>query len=222
MFTKILIAEDRDNENLGIVSEVRKFTSAHIDTAQFCDKTMLKIKAALQNETPYELLISDLSFTLDYKKHKITSGKELIEEVKKIQPHIKIIVFTGEKKSAIIKSFFENQRINGYVCKGLYGLSELVKAITAVDQGDRYTCPVSKDALQQKNVLKLDQYEVQLLKLLAKGYKQEEISQYFIDNNIVPNSKRSIEDRIRNLRENFNAKTNIQLIYMVNQLGLIS
>ncbi len=221
MFTKILIAEDEDSDNLGIVSSVQDFTNAHVDTAQFCDKTLLKIKEAIQKDNPYQLLISDLSFVLDYKKHKITTGKALIDEVKKIQPNIKIIVFTGEKKTAIIKSFFANQKIDGYVCKGLYGLLELIKAITAVYQGNIYTCPVSKDALHQKNILKLDKYEVQLLKLLIEGYKQEEISQYLIENNIAPYSKRSIEDRIRKLRDDFNAKTNIQLIYTVNQLGLI-
>ncbi|MBP2831886.1 response regulator transcription factor [Aquimarina sp. U1-2] len=221
MFKKILIAEDVDNENLGIVSAVKEFTDATVDTAQFCDKTLLKIKEALRKNIPYDLLISDLSFALDYKKHNITSGKQLIEEVKKVQPDIRIIVFTGEKKPAIIKSFFANQKINGYVCKGLYGLSELTKAITAVDRGNTYTCPVSKDALHQKNVLQLNKYEVQLLKLLAKGYKQDEISQRFIENNITPNSRRSIEDKIRKLRDDFSAKTNIQLVYIVNQLGLI-
>ncbi len=221
MFTKILIAEDEDSDNLGIVSAVSEFTNTSVDTAQFCDKTILKIKEAIHKGNPYDLLISDLSFALDYKRHTITTGKQLIEEVKKIQPAIKIIVFTGEKKPAIIKSFFANHKINGYVCKGLYGLPQLINAINAVDQGHTYTCPVSKDALHQKNVLQLDTYEVQLLKLLAKGYKQDEISQYFIENDITPNSRRSIEDKIRKLRDDFNAKTNIQLIYTVNQLGLI-
>lgn len=222
MFTKILIAEDEDSDNLGIVSAVSEFTKAHVDKAQFCDKTLLKIKDAIRKDIPYDLLISDLSFALDYKKHKITTGKQLIEEVKKVQPDIKIIVFTGEKKPAIIKSFFTHHKIDGYVCKGLYGLTQLVQAITAVDQGNIYTCPVSKDALHQKNVLRLDQYEVSLLKLLSQGYKQEEISQHFIEHNITPNSRRSVEDRIRKLRYDFNAKTNIQLVYIVNQLGLIS
>ena len=221
MFTKILIAEDEDSDNLGIVSAIRDFTQAQIDTAQFCDKTLLKIKEALRNNTPYQLLISDLSFALDYRSHKITTGKELIKEVKKIQPEIKIIVFTGEKKPAVIKSFFTNQKIDGYVCKGLYGLQELSKAITSVNDGNTYTCPVSKDALHQKNVLQLNQYEVQLLKLLTQGYKQDEISLHFVENNITPNSRRSVEDKIRKLREDFNAKTNIQLVYLVNQLGLI-
>ncbi|GAA4278586.1 response regulator transcription factor [Aquimarina mytili] len=221
MFTKILIAEDEDSDNLGIVSAVNEFTEAHVDTAQFCDKTLLKIKEAKQKEIPYDLLITDLSFALDYKKHHITTGKQLIEEVKKVQPDIKIIVFTGEKKPAIIKSFFTNHKIDGYVCKGLYGLTQLVQAITAVDQNNIYTCPVSKDALHQKNVLQLEQYEIQLLKLLTQGYKHEEISQYLVENNIEPSSKRSVEDRIRKLRDDFNAKTNVQLVYTVNQLGLI-
>ncbi|MEW7292192.1 DNA-binding response regulator [Aquimarina sp. 2304DJ70-9] len=221
MFTKILIAEDEDSDNLGIVSAVSEFTKAHVDTAQFCDKTLLKLKNAIHKNTPYDLLITDLSFVIDYKKHHITTGKQLIEEVKKVQPSIKIIVFTGEKKPAIIKSFFTNHKIDGYVCKGLYGLTQLVQAITAVDQGNIYTCPVSKDALHQKNVLQLDQYEIQLLKLLAQGYKHEEISLYLIENDIEPSSKRSVEDKIRKLRDDFNAKTNIQLVYIVNQLGLI-
>ena len=113
----------------------------------------------------------------------------MIEEVKKLQPDIKIIVFTGEKKPAIIKSFVEYLKVDGYVCKGLYGLSELNKAITAVDQGNVYTCPVTTNALHQKNVLKLDAYEIQLLKLLVQGYKQEEISQYLIEHHITPNSQ---------------------------------
>ncbi|WP_128755169.1 DNA-binding response regulator [Aquimarina sediminis] len=222
MFTKIIIAEDIDNENLGIVSSVNELTNAQVDTAQFCDKTKLKIERAIQEGTPYQLLISDLSFTLDYKKHQITSGKQLIGEVKKIQPNIKIIVFSGEDKPAIIKSLFENYQINGYVCKGLYGLSELNKAIQQVYDGKPYTCPVSKNAMHQNNILQLDPYEIQLLTLLVQGYKQEEIRQYLVKKEISPNSKRSIEDRIRKLREYFNAKTNIQLVYMVNQLGLIS
>jgi len=90
-----------------------------------------------------------------------------------------------------------------------------------VTKGDIYRCPVSEDAFRQKNVLQLDFYEIQLLKLLSQGYKQEEISNYFVQNNLTPNSKRSIEDKLRKLREDFNAKTNIQLIYTAKQLDLI-
>ncbi|WP_378174254.1 DNA-binding response regulator [Aquimarina sp. SS2-1] len=223
MFTKIIIAEDIDSENLGIISSISTSTKARVDNTQSCDKTLSKIKEALQKNEPYDLLISDLSFDLDPRiSHKITSGKQLIAAAKDVQPDIKIIVFSGEDKPAIIKSLFENHQIDGYVCKGLYGLSELKKAITEVNKGNTFSCPVSKNALHQKNVTQLDSYEVQLLKLLANGYKQDEISLHFAEKGIEPNSKRSIEDKIRKLRQDFDAKTTIQLIHLVNGMGLIS
>ncbi len=223
MVTKVLIAEDEDSDNLGIVSKLQKFTNAHIDTAQFCDKAEIMIKRGLQENLPYHLLISDLSFIKGHKKHKIIDGKQLINVVKQAQPEIKIIVFSQENKPAIIKSLFENYNINGYVCKGLYGLQELIKAIDTVIKNDiSYTCPVAKEALHQNNILQINSYEVLILQLLAKGYKQEEISQHFIINSILPNSKRSIEDRLRKLRDEFNAKTNIELVVIANKLGLIS
>ena len=223
MFKKIIIAEDVDNENLGIVSSIEAFTHTKVETTQSCDKTLSRIQQAIKLDKPYDLLISDLSFYLDTRiSHKITTGKQLIESVKTIQPDIKIIVFSGEDKPAIIKSFFENNYINGYVCKGLYGLSELKRAITQVYEGNSFSCPVSKKALHQRNVTQLDTYEIQLLRLLANGYKQDEISIQFVKKGIQPNSKRSIEDRIRKLRQDFDAKTTVQLIHLVDGMGLIS
>jgi len=222
MFKKIIIAEDIDSENLGIVSSITTSTQAKVETTQSCDKTLSRIKEAIKLGQPYELLISDLSFNLDTRiSHKITSGKQLITAVKSIQPDIKIIVFSGEDKPAIIKSLFEHHHINGYVCKGMYGLSELKKAINQVYLGNTFSCPVSKNALHQKNVTQLNPYEIQLLQLLANGYKQDEISIQFAEKGIEPNSKRSIEDRIRKLRQDFDAKTTVQLIHLVDGMGLI-
>ncbi|WP_299444110.1 response regulator [uncultured Aquimarina sp.] len=223
MFKKIIIAEDIDSENLGIVSSISTSTQAAVETTQSCDKTLSRIKEAIKHDQPYELLISDLSFNLDTRiSHRIKTGKQLIKVVKNIQPNIKIIVFSGEDKPAIIKSLFENNHIDGYVCKGLYGLSELKKGITQVYEGNSFSCPVSKNALHQKNVTQLDHYEIQLLRLLANGYKQDEISYQFAEKGIEPNSKRSIEDRIRKLRQDFDAKTTVQLIHLVDGMGLIS
>ncbi len=223
MFTKIIIAEDSDSDNLGLVASISTLTQAQIDTAQSCDKTFSKIRQAIQLNVPYELLICDLSFDLDTRiSHKIIEGRELIAKVKTIQPDINIIVFSSQDKPAIIKPLFEQKHINGYVCKGLYGLSELKKAIAQVYQGNIFTCPVSKNALHQNHVTQLDTYEVTLLQLLAKGYKQDEIHLYFEKHGLEPSSRRSIENKIRKLRQDFDAKTTIQLVHLVNEMGLIS
>jgi hypothetical protein len=67
----------------------------------------LQVKALKDND-PYDLLISDLSFKIDHRQNRLTCGDELIEAVKKIQPHIKTIVFSIEDKSYRIKSLFNN------------------------------------------------------------------------------------------------------------------
>lgn len=223
MFKKIIVAEDIDSENLGVVSSISKFMNAEIVATQSCDKAFSRIKEAIHKKAPYELLITDLSFNLDTRiAHKITSGKQLIAEVRNIQPDIKIIVFSGEDKPAIIKSLFDQDLIEGYVCKGLFGLSELKKGIISIYNGNNFACPVSKNALHEQNLIQLDTYEIKLLQLLADGNTQDEVSQQFVLEGLEPSSKRSIEDRIRKLRLVFDAKNNVQLIHLVNGMGLIS
>lgn len=222
MFTKILIAEDSDSDNLGMISKLQSQIPSIIDATQSCDKAVLLVKSALEKRERYDLLITDLSFIPDHKlKPNITEGKELIKAVRALQPEIKIIVFSQKNNPAIIKSLFENYRIDGYVCKGLYSLSELIKAVKSIYHGFSFKCPIAQNAMNQ-NLLQPNAYEVAILQLLAKGYKQDAISIYFKEQGITPDSKRSIEDRLRKLREDQNVKTNIELVLKMNKLGVIS
>ncbi len=221
LFTKILVAEDTDSNKKGVVDTLIELSVPTVHQSQFCDDAFLKIKKASLDGTPYQLLISDYHFTPSHGRNNITSGKELISKVKEVQPDIKVIVFSVEDKQPIIKFLLDELKIDGYVCKGLYGLKELTKALYSVSKDQIYTCPVSSTILQQKNVLKLDAYDKQLLRLLADGLKQSEISDYFKSKNITPNSIRSIEGHISKLKDEFNATTPAQLIYIANSLGLI-
>ncbi len=218
---KILVVEDTDSNNKGIITLLNEMRFDGVNQSQFCDDAFLKIKRAIKDKDPYQLLISDLSFKPSSSTNKIRSGQDLIRKVKAIQPIIKIIVFSVEDKPSILKSLMDDQNIDGYVCKGLYGLRELKKAIQEVNENKRYTCPVSTGALKQKNFLQLNKYEKLLLELIAKGYKHEEISTYFKTQNITPYSKRSIEDHLSKLRDHFNASTTSQLIYLASMGGFI-
>ena len=95
MFKKILIAEDTMSTNDGLVKSLSPIVP-NIETAQYCDEALLKIKKALQNKSPFELLLTDLSFDNTYRERKLTSGESLITAVKEVQPNIKIMVFSME------------------------------------------------------------------------------------------------------------------------------
>lgn len=220
-FSKVLVAEDTDSINKGVVSKLKELDIDHVHHSQFCDDALLKVKKALIDENPYQLLVCDLLFTPASTTAKISSGKALIREINNIQPDIKVIVFTVEDKQLIIKSLFEDINVEAYVCKGLDGLKELDKAVQAVSKGQHYTCPKATAALNQKNVLQLDDFEKKLLQLVANGLKHHEISTYLKSKNITPNSVRSIEDRMSKLRDNFNAATTPQLVFLAHNLGLI-
>lgn len=218
---KIIIAEDFDTSNDGIISKLKHLGNPDIHTYQTCDQTYLKIQRALQDGAPFDLLISDLSFLNTNADHQLRSGQELIQAAKELQPSIKTIAFSLLNKQHIIQELIEDIGADAYVCKSMHGGKELLKAIQAINTDEIYLCPIAKAAFEQKNVFELNDYEAQLLQLLANGYKQTDICNYFKSQNITPNSRRSIEDHLSKLRDYFNANTTTQLVYMAQSLDLI-
>ena len=171
MYTKILIAEDYDSDKNSMVTSLKELGILAVDHVQFCDDALLRIRKGIHEQQPYELLITDLSFTPAFGKNTIVTGQELIRNIRVLQPSIKVIVFSSNDKHFVIKSLSEMFHINGYVCKGLQGLKELGAAVKTVFTGESYYCPVAKGALEQRNVLEIGDYELIVLRLLADGKK---------------------------------------------------
>lgn len=68
MFHKVLIAEDLDSISIAVVQALEEISILEINHAKYCDDAFLKIKKALHDNQPYDLLISDLSFKPDHEK----------------------------------------------------------------------------------------------------------------------------------------------------------
>lgn len=222
MFQKVLIAEDLDSISIAVVQALKEISVSEIHHAKYCDDAFLQIKKALQDNQPYDLLISDLSFKPDHRENKLTSGEELIEAVKKLQPDIKTIVFSIEDKSFRIKSLFNNLGINGYVAKGRESMRELKKAIqhTYNNEDIKPSAQIS-EALKDKSLFEIESYDISLLKSLSKGLTMEEISSEFKDSGIIPNGSSSLEKRINRLKIYFKASNNVHLIAITKDLGVV-
>ncbi|WPR71328.1 response regulator [Flavobacterium sp. NG2] len=224
MFNKVIISEDFDSINLAVVEALKDCAIREVDYTKYCDDALLKIKKAILDDTPYDLLLTDLSFKEDHRDDTITlkSGDELIAAVRALQPNIKIIVYSIEDKSYRIKSLFENYHIDGYVMKGRNSIPELKNALTLVYNTDqRYLSPTITHVLQDKTVNEIDNYDLELLKYLSIGIPQEQMENQFKMLNISPNSKSSIEKRINKLKTYFKASNTIHLIAIAKDLGLI-
>lgn len=220
MFKKILIAEDHEVRNLGVVNALTELQIHHFDFVSYCDEALNKIKTADIENKPYDLLITDLSFDKDHFQQNLKSGQELIREVRNIHSQIKIIAFSIENKPKIIDDLFKIYAIDGFVGKGRNDGKELRNTIKKVFKGE---IVIPQEILNsiRNTPLTISEKDELLLNLLAKGFTQSEIEQHFKQSNITPNSKSAIEKRLNELREVFNAKNNIELIVICKDLGII-
>ena len=222
MFTKVLIADDIDFNDLGAAQILNELDVVEIHYAKYCDEALLKIKKANLDGIPFQLLISDLSFKADHQLNQLNSGEELIAAAKKQCPGIKIIVFSIEDRAHRIKLLFDELNIDGYVIKGRNTLYDLKRAIQKTYNNEpENISPELLYLLQDKTTSEIDSYDVQLIKYLSIGISQENIESEFKKEGISPNSKSSIEKHINKLKIYFKANNTVHLVAIAKDLGII-
>jgi len=222
MFKKALVVDDVDLNDVAVVQVLNELNVANIEYAKYCDDAVLKIKRAIQDNLPYELLITDLSFKMDSKSGKLNSGEELIEAVKKIDSEIKIIAFSIEDKSFRIKALFDKFDIDGFVIKGRYSIEELKTAIKKTFNAEgKFISAELSHILQNKEISEIDNYDIQLLKCLSVGVPQETMEAKFKELSITPKSKSNIEKSINKLKIYFKANNKVQLVSIAKDLGIV-
>ncbi|MCC9016798.1 response regulator [Flavobacterium lipolyticum] len=222
MFKKILVAEDLDSISIAVIQALEELNVPVIDHVKYCDDGLNKVKKAIMDNEPYDLLITDLSFKKDHRKTILNGGEELIEAVNEVQPKIKKIVFSIEDKSYRIKSLFYDLGISAYVSKGRNSIVELKKAIEGTFRNEEKI--LSSDLsfnFNEKSLFEIESYDISILKLLSQGYILDNISNEFKATSITPNGTSSIEKRINKLKIYFKANNNVHLIAIAKDFGLI-
>ncbi|MCF3110246.1 response regulator [Niabella sp. CC-SYL272] len=221
MIQKILIAEDYESSNLSVQKTLADLNITNPDYVYYCDDALLRIQKAVQANASYDLLITDLHFEEDHRQQKITSGTALIAAARRIQPDLKILVFSATGKPAIIEALFEKEDIDGYVYKGRNDARELKLAIEQIAANRRYVPQQFIQERRQKNAFELDTFDITLLSLMVKGMRQQEISEYLKKNNQKPSALSSIEKRLNALKEALDCNTNEQLVAHCVKMGIV-
>ncbi|SMC35278.1 DNA-binding response regulator [Cellulophaga tyrosinoxydans] len=219
MFKKILIAEDFQDTNKGIVHALE--VNLQIDIIQeelYCDKAFNRFKVAFEKGEPYELLISDLTFKESHVDRRLTSGIDLIKAIRGVDKNIKIIVNSMIENPTEINALFKDQKINGYVCKGRNSLNELLEGIQEVYQNRTFVSP-QLNLNSSNSVFEMDKYDIMILKDLAEGLTKKEISEKLKKLNISPNSESTIDKKVSKLFDEFGAKNTHHLIAKLIKQG---
>lgn len=221
MFKNVLVIDDHACVNQGIVQTLKKNTQIpQVAFTQYCEEAYIKFQKAQLDNTPFDLVISDLNFKKDHRKQTIKSGLELINLLRDKQPDIKIIVYSIEDRKSKIKSYIDSYKINGFISKGRYGLKELLEAIPSVWNNVLYTSK-ALEITKPNSSFEIDDIDIKILNELSKGINQKEIAQLLQYNNTKFHSLSSIEKKINKLKVHFSAKNTTHLIAICKDLGII-
>lgn len=220
MYKKILIAEDFDTINIAVAQAFEDLPSELVHV-KYCDDAFLKIRKAMQDNEPFDLLISDLSFLADHRKNNLSSGEELIAAVKKLQPDIKVIAYSIEDKSYRIQTLFDQFNISGYVFKGRNSIPELKQAVQDTYNNKRYISPELAHKMRDKSLSEIDEYDIELLKMLSLGLRQDEIAAKFKEANRMPYSTSAVEKKINRLKSYFDANNATHLVSLAKDMRVI-
>lgn len=221
MFKKILIAEDHESSSISVQKTLEDLNISNTDYVYYCDDALAKIQKSIRENDLYDLLITDLSFEEDHNIQNLKDGKELIKTIKKLQPSLKVIVFSAEHRSGVIDSLFNEYGINGFVRKARNDSKELKKAIASTYVNENYLSLDLKQEVKKLNNYEFSTYDITLVSLLSQGVLQKNIPVYLQNNDIKPNSLSSVEKKLNSMKEDLQIKSNEQLVAFCKDLGII-
>ena len=223
MAQKILIVEDIDSISTGVKTWVADlFPGADIRSTKYCDEALMKVKRSVAEMAPFDLVISDLNFKEDFHGNKIADGEELVAEIKKVLPQVKIIIYSIDDRPYKIQSLLLNHNVNAFVAKSRDSYNELIKAINLIYTSDAtYISPEVLSAMNKMESNDLEDEDIEILRLLSQGHTQASISNLFKQAAIYTGSTSSIEKRLNKLKASFKASNTLHLIVIAKDLGII-
>jgi two-component system capsular synthesis response regulator RcsB len=213
MFKKVLIAEDHESASISVQKTLTDLNIYHDNRNYvfYCDDALSRIKKALYEGEPYELLITDLSFEND-KPQTLNGGIELIQAARSLQPDLKVLIFSIENRSTVATGLLDNLDIDAFVPKARHDAKDLKQAMEKMADNKKYLSPNLKKLLSLSPSFVFTEYDKTIVSMLAKGRAQKDIPLYFLKNNIKPSSLSSIEKRLNTIKTILDISSNEQLI----------
>ena len=221
MITKVLIAEDHESANISIQKTLEDLSIINIEYVYYCDDALDRISKTAGTDKSYDLLITDLYFEPDGRKLTLNGGTELIAAARKVQPDLKVLVFSAENKPATIEMLYMKLDIDGFVRKARNDARELKQAISEISQHRNYLPRHILQLINSKNEYEFSDYEITIISLLAQGTHQKDIPEFLKKHQIKPSGLSSVEKKLNHMRDALNFTKNEQLVAFCKDNGII-
>ncbi len=166
---KIMLADDHVMFRQGIKQIIREIKGLEVIGEAGDGLELLNL---LRKSLP-DLIILDISMPN-------LRGLEAAREIKKIHPHLKILLLTMHKRKEFVRQGLAHG-VNGFLLKEDADI-ELIRAIRTIEQGERYFSPLLSAILADLALEKerpsslLSIREKEVLKLLAEGRNNQAIA----------------------------------------------
>ncbi|MEO3407392.1 response regulator [Mucilaginibacter sp. CAU 1740] len=217
MITSVLIAEDFESTTISVRKTLDDFRIEEVRFVYYCDDAVTQLK-----KSAYDLLITDLSFDEEADRpQQVKDGEALISAARALHPALKIIVFSGTAKPFEIVRLYEQLQIDAYVPKGRRDAQKLKEAIEAIQKGKRYYPPDVRQMMRQQTGHDFTVYDITILSQILKGKTQKQVADHLHQHQISPSSLRSIEQRLKEIRDSYGFLKNEQLIAYCKDQGII-
>ncbi len=219
---RVLIADDHQLVIQGILFSLKEIGDFDVLTTNNCDDAFQLIKTH-QNNNPFHLLFTDLSFDNATEDTNLDGGEELIKAIRNNNFDIKIAVITGHAETNRVYNVISNLNPNAYLLKSKCDAKEIGFAIQKMLTNDYYYTHEIHQKIMRRNIIQIqmDDVAIQILKELPKHPKINNLEGLITKNNGTHLKLRSIENKLSSLRIDLNANNNTDLVLKAKELGII-
>jgi DNA-binding NarL/FixJ family response regulator len=209
--TRVLLADDHKI----VLEGLRSLLEPEFELAGTVEDGRALVAAA--KKLLPDVIVADISMPL-------LNGIEAVDQIKKIDPHMKVVFLTMHPDVTYATRAFE-AGASGYVLKHS-APSELITAIHEAMKGRTYVTPMIAGELMQSYkeadqrpqdvIRKLTSRQREILQLLAEGHSPKEIA------DILYISARTVEFHKYRIMETLNLKTSAELVHYAIKHGIVS
>lgn len=214
----ILLVEDSSGEAKGIITRLSEIKEYDV-TVKWIDNCDEALKICI-SESQFDLIIMDLHYKdEDDTSFEIEEGDDLIIQLRKCyKSPPPIVVYSMIKQPVTLDLLVNNIGVDGYIIKGRRSLDELAYSLNLIFIGGHYISKEVKDVINKnKRALSIDRMDRAILRKLFKGFKINELPALLKKDGFSSCGQATVENRIKDLKEYFQAKTTLQLVALAKE-----